>query len=90
MQNSGRQGIHYAGNWGKGFPLGGRKISNIRYVHNLFQRIEAESGNIGLPVNRAETKVMIVDIPGIHIVDRYVCLGFQICSKSSCVPEVKK
>ncbi|XP_049886587.1 uncharacterized protein LOC126381094 [Pectinophora gossypiella] len=101
-------------NWEKGFPIGGKRLSNLRYADDtvllatsieemseLFQRLELESGNIGLEVNRRKTKVMIVDragkltnitcnIPGISIVDRYVYLGSQICNDGSCVPEIKR
>lgn len=101
-------------NWEKGFPVGGKRLSNLRYADDtvllatsmedmteLFQRLETESGNIGLAVNRSKTKVMIVDragtlanvtcnIPGINIVDQYIYLGSQICNDGSCVPEIKR
>ncbi|PZC71182.1 hypothetical protein B5X24_HaOG213934 [Helicoverpa armigera] len=101
-------------NWEKGFPVGGKRLSNLRYADDtvllatsmedmteLFQRLETESGNIGLAVNRSKTKVMIVDragtlanvtcnIPGINIVDHYIYLGSQICNDGSCVPEIKR
>ena len=100
--------------WDKGFPVGGKRISNLRYaddtvlvasskdeMQELLQRLERESETIGLSVNRAKTKIMVVDragilsdtdniIPGIQTVDHYIYLGSQICNDGSCVPEIKR
>ncbi|XP_063537549.1 uncharacterized protein LOC134746908 [Cydia strobilella] len=61
-------------NWDKGFPIGGKRISNLRYaddtvllatsvedMQELFQRLETESDRMGLTVNRSKTKLMVVD-----------------------------
>ncbi|CAH2265532.1 jg10077 [Pararge aegeria aegeria] len=61
-------------NWTDGVVIGGLKISNLRYaddttlfassaryIENLLQKMESISLEFGLKINRAKTKMMIVD-----------------------------
>ncbi|CAH2108374.1 unnamed protein product [Euphydryas editha] len=63
--------------WQGGISIGGKKISNLRYADDttliasseeelgeLFSRVQYESEQVGLTVNRAKTKVLIVDRAG--------------------------
>ncbi|XP_063634653.1 uncharacterized protein LOC134805268 [Cydia splendana] len=99
--------------WHKGFAVGGKRINNLRYaddtvllassisdMQELVNRLEVESGKLGLAINRSKTKLMIVDragrlsaaptIQGIDTVDEFVYLGSKICNDGSCVPEIKR
>ncbi|CAH2267140.1 jg2878 [Pararge aegeria aegeria] len=99
--------------WKGGFPLGGKRICNLRYADDtvlvttsmkdmkeLLQRLEVESLELGLCINKSKTKLMIVDrsgnlldttnIPSVDIVEDYIYLGSQICNNGSCVPEIKR
>ncbi|CAH2217690.1 jg26588 [Pararge aegeria aegeria] len=99
--------------WKGGFPLGGKRICNLRYADDtvlvttsmkdmkeLLQRLEVESLELGLCINKSKTKLMIVDrsgnlldttnIPSVDIVEDYIYLGSQICNDGSCVPEIER
>lgn len=66
--------------WEGGISIGGRKISNLRYADDttlfasseqelaqLFTRVAEESELVGLTINKAKTKVLMVDRPGMLI-----------------------
>lgn len=100
--------------WKKGFVIGGKRISNLRYADDtvllttsvddmkaLLHRLEIESKELGLAVNKQKTKLMVVDragkltdahecIQGIDKVDNFIYLGAQINSDGSSVPEIKR
>ncbi|KAL0833060.1 hypothetical protein ABMA28_001173 [Loxostege sticticalis] len=70
-------------------------------MQELFRKLETESNEMGLAVNRAKTKIMVVDraahlnnpkniIPGVDIVEHNVYLGAQVNTNGSCVPEIKR
>lgn len=99
-------------NWEGGFPIGGKRICNLRYADDtvllttsmedmrlLLQKLEAESLNLGLAINRSKTKLMIVDRAqkladiddiGVDVVQNYIYLGSQICNDGSCEPEIRR
>lgn len=62
-------------NWAGGITIGGNKISNLRYADDttlfvssehelaeLVKRVERESKLVGLSINKAKTKVMLIDL----------------------------
>jgi hypothetical protein len=92
--------------WEGGITIGGVKITNLRYADDttlfaaneaemseLINRVEQVSQQIGLSINRAKTKVMVVDRSKqleptgnlqLDTVDEFIYLGSSInCSGSS-------
>lgn len=98
--------------WEGGFPIGGKRICNLRYaddtvlittsmedMRTLLQKLETESLELGLAINRSKTKLMIVDRGekltdmgniGVEVVQNYIYLGAQISNDGSCVQEIKR
>ena len=99
--------------WEGGISVGGNKISNLRYADDttlfasserelaaLFNRIERASEMVGLSINRAKTKVMIVDRAGIlgrtgelsdvEFVKEFVYLGSLISDQGGCDREIRR
>lgn len=63
--------------WDKGFTVGGKWISNLRYADDtvllattfgnmkeILHRLEVESGKLGFAINRQKTKLMVIDRAG--------------------------
>ena len=97
--------------WNGGVSIGGRKICNLRYADHttliasnesemaeMFKRIEAESLRLGLRINRAKTKLMIIDrnldltrsneLQDLECVQEFNYLGSFICNNGSCDKEI--
>lgn len=98
--------------WEGGVSIGGAKITNLRYADDttlfatseeemskLLDRLERISRDMGLLINRAKTKVMVVDRNktinltdrlNLEVVDSFVYLGAVVTNNGSCEPEVRR
>ena len=100
-------------NWEGGIAIGGKKFTNLRYADDttliarstpemnaLLQRVEIESKLLGLEINRAKTKIMIIDranrMPlnevqlGLETVHDFVYLGSCITENGNCEIEIRR
>jgi hypothetical protein len=99
--------------WDGGVKVGGRIISNLRYADDttiiakseqemvlILQRIEHESRQLGLEMNKSKTKIMVVDrhnqleisntLNGMEVVHKFVYLGSLLLDSGDCVEEIKR
>lgn len=98
--------------WSGGININGTKINNLRYADDtilfaadeaemctLMNRMEQYSNEVGLCINRAKTKVMVVDRASklelrgtlnLEIVDHFVYLGSSISNNGSCEKEIRR
>lgn len=99
--------------WDGGISIGGRKINNLSYADDttliasseeelarLLSRVEKESELVGLTINKAKTKIMVVDRPGLLIrsnelrdlefVDQFVYLGSLLTNEGGTVKEIAR
>lgn len=98
--------------WEGGININGTKITNLRYADDtillaanetelcsLFDRMERNSKDLGLSINRSKTKVMVVDraskltLSGTHnleIVNNFIYLGSTISNTGSCEDEIRR
>lgn len=98
--------------WDGGVLVGGAQISNIRYADDttliskdvesmkfLLRRLESVSAEFSLIINRAKTKMMIVNRPqnncpeiheieGIEVVNRFTYLGSFVENRGGCEAEI--
>jgi exonuclease III len=101
-------------NWQGGISVGGRKISNLRYADDtlllagsaeelteIMRELERISREYGLEINRAKTKVMIIDrrnenlpaepqVAGFDTVSSFVYLGSLLSSTGGSSGEIKR
>lgn len=103
----------YGEGWEGGISVGGRKISNLRYADDttlfaaseqelaeLFSRVEKESELVGLSINKAKTKVLVIDTPGtltrsnelrgLEFVDQFIYLGSLLNSEGDSGKEIAR
>ena len=98
--------------WEGGVTIGGSKITNLRYADdttllaanetemiNLLTRMEEISLELGLKINHAKTKLMVVDranklqLTGaldLETVNDFVYLGSNISNTGSCEKEIRR
>lgn len=99
--------------WSGGITIAGKKITNLRFADDttliaateeemveLLRRVECESNNVGLKINKIKTKIMIVDrfgtlrLTGLlsqyDLVDSFNYLGSSITSDGNCEAEVRR
>ncbi|KAL0838884.1 hypothetical protein ABMA28_016906 [Loxostege sticticalis] len=99
--------------WGGGLSVGGLKISNLRYADDttlvaktgaemvdLLNRLDTVSREMGLYINQAKTKIMIVDrsreLQDVHLLSQYdivedfVYLGSSISNKGGTEGEIRR
>ena len=100
-------------NWHGGIAVGGRMINNLRFADDttlvtssvpelveLLERVETESVQLGLHINRSKTKVMLIDRPGVlteveqlqdlEVVHEFVYLGSLINDVGTCEAEIRR
>lgn len=99
--------------WDGGVPIGGVRVSNLRYADDttlvttnvedmslILGRLEEISAEYGLTINKAKTKVMIINRPedncpgirelgDIEVVNRFAYLGSIIENNGGCEAEVQ-
>lgn len=99
--------------WEGGVTVGGMRVSNLRYADDttlitateaemveLIQRLEIVSQEMGLKINQAKTKLMIIDrtdtlrtgnaLSQYDIVDSFVYLGSTISNKGGSEIEIRR
>ena len=99
--------------WDGGISIGGQKISNLRYADDttaiapteselaeLLRRIDVESQRLGLRINEAKTKLMIIDrsesfvrtgeLQHLETVSDFTYLGALINNKGGCEDEIRR
>lgn len=99
-------------NWEGGVTIGGTKLTNLRYADDttllaasesemveLLARMERISMELGLQINHAKTKLMVVDrahnleLTGalnLETVDDFIYLGSYISNTGSCEKEIRR
>lgn len=100
--------------WRRGVSIGGLRVTNLRYaddttlvasnVENMtafLKRLEEVSAEFGLHVNRAKTKMMVINRPesnspditeieGIEVVNHFTYLGSIVDNSGGCRTEIRR
>ena len=101
-------------NWEGGVSVGGKKFNNLRYaddttiiagnaedLEDIMERLERICLEYGLRINKAKTKVMIIDRPtgnqpqrrriaGYEVVDSFTYLGLLITNTGGSSEEIRR